>query len=359
MKRINLIFIITLISLKLISQTKEETKLIRRIEKLEINDLSMIIDSSYKSNEPISFKLELTDKKGNKFFSEGAINYMCFNVDSKIAKINKNGQLLINHCEIGIEKEITINMIKKGINSYSKNINIALNYEGSLNLDYSGKEGQNGKNGANGKKIVNDSIVSSGIGYNGEHGQSGENGHDIEVYLLRKFNKHFNRDLISITVKDNTDSIKCLYVTDPEKSDIYINVSGGKGGNGGHGGKGDKGDKNISGWIDTKPGYYGGNGGNGGTGGKCGFIKLYVDSSALQFKEKIQIIVKGGIGGKPGLPGERGAFGDSEYMGKTYSSENGYLLPKDLKYENEGAIGGEGECNTTPKVINAKLNSEY
>lgn len=358
MRKTAIIIILFLISLQLISQTKDEIKLIQRIEKSEIVDLSFVIDSSYKSNEPINFKLDLTDKKGKKISSEGVINYQCFEIEGTIANINKKGQLVLNHSEVGLKKEVIIIIKKKGKKPYSKNIIIALNYKGLLNIDYSGKAGKNGENGTKGRKFITDSIVSSGIGNNGICGYAGEDGHSIDVYVIKGIEIQLNRHLLSITVKDKTDSTKKIFFTDPDNSEILINVSGGKGGNGGHGGKGAKGDKNISGWIDTKPGYYGGNGGNGGIGGNCGIIQLYIDSNAIPYKGKFQIISKGGIGGKPGLPGERGEFGDSEDMGKTYSYKEGYLLPRDLKYENEGSIGPEGECNNTPKVITAKLNIE-
>ena len=350
MRKTGIIIILFLISLQLISQTKEEIKLIQRIERSEIVDLSFVIDSSYKSNEPINFKLELLDKKGNKIASENIINYNCFEIEGTIANINKKGQFVLNHSEVGLKKEVIITIKKKGKKPYSKNIIIALNYKGLLNIDYSGKAGKNGENGSKGRKFITDSIVSSGIGNNGICGYAGEDGHSIEVFVIKGIDIQLNRHFLSITVKDKTDSTKKIFFTDPDNSEISINVSGGKGA---------KGDKNISGWIDTKPGYYGGNGGNGGIGGNCGIIQLYIDSNAIQYKGKFQIISKGGIGGKPGLPGERGEFGDSEDMGKTYSYKEGYLLPRDLKYENEGSIGPEGECNNTPKVITTTLNFEY
>lgn len=343
------IFILFLV-LNLFSQTKSESKIINKVIKTEIVSFDVIIDSLYKSNQPIDFEIKIVNNKGKIIQTNGNVNYYLFEIIDSIAYINKSGQLVLNIDKIGLNDTVMLNIRLKHENNISKIISISLNYKGHLYLNFSGKNGTNGKNGENGKIDPNNKAILWN-GEKGKDGGSGENGHKISVTLDSKYFSKLNEELLIIYINDSTSQTTKYYYSDLKDFSISINISGGNGGNGGLGGKGGKGDllsvTDINGSNLAYDGKYGGNGGNGGQGGDCGSINLNFNSKTVKYKTNIQIIANVGLGGKPGPPGERGEPGDLLFRGKTYRAKQFWRQSRSECsecYENPGKAGINGQC---------------
>jgi len=227
------------IVLNLFSQTKSESKIINKIMNTEIVSFDVIIDSLYKSNQPIDFEIKIVNNKGKIIQTIGNVNYYLFEINDSIAFINKSGQLVLNIDKIGLKDVVMINFRLKHENKISKNISISLNHKGHLYLNFSGKNGTNGKNGKNGQTDPNNKAI-LGNGEKGKDGGSGENGHTISVTLDSKYFSKLNEELLMIYIEDSTSQTTKYFYSDLKDFSISINISGGNGGNGGLGGKGGK-----------------------------------------------------------------------------------------------------------------------
>jgi len=343
-----LVIIVSFFNTIIFSQTKSDLKTITKIEKSVITDFDIVIDSNYKSNQPITFQCLLKTDNGKQINASGYVAYVFLNMVGKNAKINSAGNLELDHTNIGIESSVNITFRFKKDTSITKTLNLPVNFKGSLCLDYRGEKGKDGEHGKNNNRKDTDPLSVFAIGGNGKNGENGGNGKNIYVCIEKRNIEKLGKDFLVITVLDSALNKTDIYYSDPLESNLIINISGGNGGNGGIGGRGAKGDLPPAGNgvpRIAEDGWYGGNGGNGGMGGDCGKISLKISSSAAFYKPFIEIVSIEGKGGKSGLPGRRGEVGDLEYMGKRFAAEKYHIRnPSDL-YENPGKPGIDGNCN--------------
>lgn len=249
-------------------------------------------------------------------------------------------------------------------------VELPVSYKAKFVADCKGQKGVDGFNGLSGAELHQLDTAKQWHTYNGRKGQAGSDGQpgsdgciaDVFVKTIT-VNKKPLMDVLVINHCDNSHSV---FWIDPDGGSLIVDVSGGNGGNGGNGGDGENG---ISGagadplYSTVTPNvdrynqkYYkygvnymdlsidstlnptgnGGNGGVGGNGGRAGFggnggvAIVHLDSSAVQWKDKISIDNSGGQPGKPGIGGYAGRGGNAAYL--MTSKRNG----------NYGYIGAEG-----------------
>ena len=189
--------------------------------------------------------------------------------------------------------------------SLHDSISIPLKYDGQYHFNYQGVNGQNGGNGSDAYRKERD-----GNGANGQMGQKGQRGGiGPKIYLiLKSFTIDSNIYLKAIA---HSNDVVNACIINPKFGKVLVYSNGGNGGNGGEGGKGAKGedqtDKNPAG-----SGGQGGEGGDGGDGGKGGSFKVYADSVASLYFDRIELINNGGNGGQGGKGGKNGATGNEK-----------------------------------------------
>ena len=192
--------------------------------------------------------------------------------------------------------------------SLHDSISIPLKYDGQYRFNYQGQSGQNGGNGSDAYR--RDRIGNGENGQKGQKGQNGGSGPKVNV-VLKSF--IVDSSLYIKVISYSNDAVNTCIIN-PKLGRVIINNIGGAGSSGGEGGRGAKGedqtDKNAAG-----SGGSGGEGGDGGDGGKGGTFKVYADSVASLYFDKIDLINDGGFGGQGGSGGKNGAAGNEKLSG--------------------------------------------
>ncbi len=172
--------------------------------------------------------------------------------------------------------------------TFTQSFSFTLNFEGNVNLNYSGKNGQSGKT----FEGVGQFILSNKSN-DGEPGTNGENGKDVEITMVQK-TKGVDTFYV-MNVNEVASGMYYIYKVKKNFSKIYVTSNGGDGGNGG---SGTDGSRNNRFRVD------GGNGGSGGNGGNAGKIIFYLDDRAWRIMNKIELTNNPGRGGSGGSPGD-------------------------------------------------------
>jgi len=348
------------------AQTKEELKLEKRINKSKPSKISILFQDSLKTNQPINFSVKIIEGK-KEIVSKGTVNQLCFDIDSSVISINKNGQLVINQSSNYYDSiNIPFKIFLKENRSVFCDTMLTLNYKGNLYIDYSGEKGLNGVKGENIKSECAEK------GNNGSNGLNGSDGNIIEVVVKVEKNKILNEDIICIKItKKKTNQIK-FFFANPTDSKIIIRSNGGDGGNGGSGSNGGKGPSSpcnyttVDSYGNTIPiinglvGGYGGNGGNGGNGGDCGNISIIFSKESEIFKTLFSLELLAGKGGHGGMPGERGERGDVIFNNKRYKDTRVFdRVEKVSYYENKGSNGSDGNCTNIPTIKTEEIKFDF
>jgi hypothetical protein len=196
--------------------------------------------------------------------------------------------------------------------SHTQSFTFALNFEGNINLNYNGKNGQAGKTYAS----IGGFIVSNKSN-DGEPGMNGENGKNLEITMIQK-TKELDTFYV-MNINDVDTGMYYIYKVKKNFSKIFISSNGGDGGNGGNGTDGSRSNRFR---VD------GGNGGPGGSGGNAGKITFYLDDRAWRVLDKIVLSNNPGHGGSGGNPGD----------GVTHKDDAGIVGRRG----NVGTTGSEG-----------------
>ena len=172
--------------------------------------------------------------------------------------------------------------------SHTQSFTFTLNFEGNINLNYNGKNGQPGNTYAS----IGGFIVSNKSN-DGEPGKYGENGKNVEITMVQKTKEVDTFYVMNVNEVDS--GMYYIYKVKKNFSKIVISSNGGDGGNGG---SGTDGSRNNRFRVD------GGNGGAGGNGGNAGKITFFLDDRAWRLMNKIELSNNPGRGGSGGSPGD-------------------------------------------------------
>ena len=198
-------------------------------------------------------------------------------------------------------------------------LNIPLKYDGHYNFSYKGVNGQNGATGSDAYRRLR-----NGNGENGQRGQQGQNGGaGPKVTLILK--SFFVDSILYIKAISYSNEEVNTCIINPQLSKLTVLNTGGSGGSGGQGGGGANGEDQTE-KTSAGIGGSGGEGGDGGEGGKGGSFKVYADSVASLYFDRIELINNGGYGGQGGKGGKNGATGNVKSSGA-----GSYLLQSVLR----------------------------
>ncbi len=215
----------------------------------------------------------------------------------------KDGKIQVDSYVPLINKKLAVCFIHKLTRDTLWNTKLDIQYPNEINVNHAGENGKDGSNGSSG-------VSASQSGSNGANGSNGGNGGDISLYL--QYYGVEGNDFVIATV-DRDGQYRRIFL--PKSTGrIYVDVRGGKGGNGGEGGSGKDAAYPVTTTVNgktttTKPSVYGGdagNGGDGGHGGRGGNVYVYMEDQLIDFRNNIQVEVKGGVSGIPGRSGNAG-----------------------------------------------------
>lgn len=234
--------------------------------------------------------------------------------------------------EMDFKTSFTVTCSHNKDTSLHDSINIPLKYDGHYRFIYQGINGENGSSGADGYRSLR-----NGNGQDGQKGQHGQNGGTgPKVYLILK--SFLVDSTLFIKAIAYSNDIVNTCIINPQLGKISVLNMGGIGGAGGEGGGGANGEdqtaKNAAGI-----GGNGGEGGDGGEGGKGGSFKVYADSTASLYIDRIALINTGGNGGSGGRGGKNGLSGNEKG-----SSGGSYFLQSLVKmvFPGRGPTGMNG-----------------
>ena len=215
----------------------------------------------------------------------------------------KDGKIVVDSYVPLINKKLEVCFIHKLTRDTLWNTKLDIQYPNEIRLNHAGENGKDGSNGSSGASA-------SQSGSNGANGSNGGNGGDISLYL--QYYGVEGNDFVIATVERNMQYRRIFLPKSTGR--IYVDVRGGKGGNGGEGGSGKDAAYPVTTTVNgkttvTKPSVYGGDagdGGDGGHGGRGGNVYLYMEDQLIDFRNNIQVEVKGGVSGIPGRSGNAG-----------------------------------------------------
>ncbi|HET6989670.1 MAG TPA: hypothetical protein VFJ43_00025, partial [Bacteroidia bacterium] len=261
-------------------------------------------------------------------------------------------------------------------------IDLPVSYKVKYVASCKGQNGLGGFDGLSGAELHQMDTQNKWHVYNGRKGQNGtdgENGSDgciADVFV--KSMTLSGKKMMNVLVINHCDNSHLVYWIDPDGGSLVVDVSGGDGGNGGKGGDGENGvdgagaDPKVGPTgpsyydgqqLDFNPQYvlfngpyapnidlsvdstrnptgnggdggYGGNGGKAGNGGSGGIAVIHLDSSAVQWENKITVISKGGKSGNAGPGGYAGKGGKAAYnMFDKTNGETGFMGAEGIKGE--------------------------
>lgn len=313
--------------------------------------------------------------------ANGFVNWNSYSVRVEGGSFDKEKGIVSAH----YDPRIIDNHLKIIVTPYyfpelKQEIEVPVSYKKNFVAYCKGQNGSGGVNGLSGEELHNMNGTSYGFnGYNGQRGTDGETAADgcmAEVFV--KAITVDNKKLMNVLVINRCDNAHSVFWIDPEGGSLLLDVSGGNGGDGGNGGNGERGEDGFMPCLPevyaqepvqmilyTNPPQYiyvhptpttiytsaaiggdggiGGNGGNAGYGGNGGVAVVHLDSSAVQWKNKILVNNSGGKAGNPGNggyagPGGRGVTIDNVRI----DGRTGYIGATGIKAKN-GKPGGETE----------------
>jgi hypothetical protein len=233
-------------------------------------------------------------------------------------------------------------------------VTVPITYKAKFVADCKGQKGVNGFNGLSGAELHQLDTSKQWHTYNGRRGQAGSDGQPggdgcIADVFVKAINVN-EKKLMSVLVINHCDNSHSVFWVDPNGGSLVVDVSGGDGGSGGNGGDGEDGVNGagadplyttVTPNLDRyNPKYYkyginymdlstdstlnptgnggaggiGGNGGRAGFGGNGGVAVVHLDSSAVEWKDKIFIDNSGGnygYIGAEGIKAHRGQAGSA------------------------------------------------
>ncbi|MFA9214690.1 MAG: hypothetical protein ACEQSR_12725 [Candidatus Methylacidiphilales bacterium] len=203
--------------------------------------------------------------------------------------------------------------------SLHDSINIPLKYDGHYRFSYKGVNGQNGSSGSDAYRSLR-----NGNGENGQRGQQGQNGGTgPKVHIILK--SFLVDSTLYIKAITHSNEVINTCIINPKLGKLTVLNTGGSGGFGGEGGGGANGEDQTD-KTSAGIGGSGGEGGDGGEGGKGGSFKVYADSAASFYFDRIELVNNGGYGGQGGRGGKNGATGNEKSSGA-----GSYLLQSILR----------------------------
>ncbi len=251
---------------------------------------------------------------------------------------------------------------------------LPVTYKAKFIAHCKGQNGVDGVDGLSGEELLRLDTIRRKYVYNGRRGQNGTDGgtgHDgciADVYVKAEIVE--GKKMMNVLVINHCDNSHSVFRIDPDGGSLLVDVSGGDGGNGGNGGDGGPGVDGAGAdfWVKPYPhypttvddpkyyhnGYYyyvdlemdstknptgnggnggvGGNGGRAGMGGNGGVAIIHLDSSAVQWKNKIAVYNSGGKPGRVGTGGYAGPGGNSAYnMQSKKPGKTGYVGADGIK----------------------------
>jgi len=245
----------------------------------------------------------------------------------------KEGKLQVESYVPLINKKLDVCFIHKITRDTLWNSKLDIQYPNEITLNHAGENGGSGSNGSSGSSA-------SQSGSNGANGSNGGNGGDISLYL--QYYGVEGNDFVIATVERNMQYRRIFLPKSTGR--IFVDVRGGKGGDGGDGGSGKDAAYPVTTTVNgkttvTKPSVFGGDagdGGDGGHGGKGGSVYMYMDDKLIDFRNNIQVEVKGGVSGVPGRTGNAGrGMNVKGQLGGLFNSNNG-------KSGSPGRVGQNG-----------------
>ncbi len=260
-------------------------------------------------------------------------------------------------------------------------IELPISYKTKFIVNCKGQNGLGGFNGLSGEELHGLDTTKNWKSYDGHQGQNGTDGETgadgciADVFVKAKMVSE--KRMISVLVINHCNNIHSVFLIDPDGGSLLVDVSGGNGGDGGNGGNGEKGtDGAGASYVEPMPypqhiefyqqnvlfngpyapnidlrvdstknpsgnggnGGFGGNGGNAGRGGNGGVAIIHLDSSAVEWKNKIVVNNSGGKSGNKGAGGYAGRGGRGAYgMLSKQSGEAGF-------------VGADGKNNEVGKL---------
>lgn len=399
-----LFFISTSPSCKLFKhqQSNPETDFVSdHLQNVQISKITVIIPDSLLLAPGTSFPIGVIARtsKGKELktrgLCKGFVNWNSYIVEVEGGSFEK-GMVTIDTDPKKTEKHFKISITAFSSPQFKQEIELPVSYKTNFIANCKGQKGASGKNGLSGAEIHQlDTTRRKSKDYSGWKGQAGSNGEtgndgcvaDVFVKAMTLSGKK----LMNVLVINHCDNSRSVFWIDPDGGSLTVDVSGGDGGDGGNGGDGETGvDGAGADYLSGNPapsrlefnpkyvafpgpyaanidlamdstknpsgnggrGGIGGNGGRGGNGGNGGVAVIHLDSSAVDWKNKIAVNNSGGKAGKSGTGGYAGRGGRAAYlMSSKTDGDTGYIGAEGIKGES-GKPGSAAIWRTESVLLN-------
>lgn len=360
-----------------------------QLSKYEVSNIKIIIPDSLVifpgTRFPIGVIAETSFRKklATRGLCKGYVNWNSYAVQVEGGKF-ENGEIVVSSNPLIAKHFLKISVTPFYYPELKQEMELPISYKTNFVANCKGQNGLAGYNGLSGAELHQMDtahIWKSFDGLDGQVGTNGETGND--GCLADVFVKAMNasgKKLMNVLVINHCNNSHTIFWIDPDGGSLLIDVSGGDGGNGGTGGDGENGTDGAGasytqaypayypGQIEFNPKYvlyngpyapyidltvdstrnpsgnggnggFGGNGGNAGNGGNGGLAIIHLDSSAMEWKNKITVNYNGGNSGQKGSGGFAGSGGRAAYgMLSKLDGENGFIGADGKKAE-AGKIG--------------------
>lgn len=353
------------------------------LQNVQVNKIRIIIPDSILFSPGSSFPIGViaSSSKGKELKTRGLcngfVNWNSYSVEVEGGVFEK-GIVTIDSDPKKTDRHFKISIAPFVSPQLKQEVELVISYKTNFIANCKGQKGISGKNGLSGEEVHQlDTTRRKKNNYSGWRGQAGSNGEtggdgcvaDAFVKAMTLSGKK----LMNVLVINHCDNSHLVFWIDPDGGSLTINVSGGEGGNGGDGGDGEAGidgagaDPLVGNTsprrLDFNPKYVpfpgpyapnidlamdstknpsgnggrggiGGNGGRGGNGGNGGVAVIHLDSSAVEWKNKIVVNNSAGKPGKSGTGGYAGKGGRAAYlMSSKTDGDNGYIGAEGIKGE--------------------------
>jgi hypothetical protein len=352
------------------------------LKKYSVKKIQIVVPSadSIYPGSTFSFGVIAETRSKKELKTRGSLNGFV-NWSSYLVQVDggyfENGMITVNPDPRRTDGHLKITVTPFEFPELKQELIVPISYKRKFIANCKGHNGVGGYNGLSGddlKKLDTLHKHRASQPYDGQAGTDGERGADgciADVFV--KSITVSGKQLMDVLVINHCNNEHLVYRIDPDGGSLLVNVSGGDGGNGGRGGDGGRGidgagadykvqpypivplpdslgdpkfyhyngsyyymDLQMDSTKDPSgnggPGGIGGNGGNGGIGGNGGVTVIHLDSSAVQWKDKIVVDNSGGKAGIPGKGGWAGKGGRHAYgMMTKHDGDNGYIGAPGIK----------------------------
>lgn len=276
-------------------------------------------DAQMRPGAPVAFGVVAQHKNGKKIITKGYLKgkYKIDNYEVQvIGGWQDGGVIFIDTAEdrnVNRSVKVIVNPVKRS--SLKDSFEFKLNYEGIVTWNFSGETGESGD--SKGSRVLPIRIGGTALasGKDGEAGLDGSSGLSVNLYVYKvsdsDFYRNFGYDLYAVKCTGMNGGVDKFTFVAQKYGKLILKLNGGDGGAGGNGGPGPDGfdaDNNKT----AGNGKDGGIGGTGGAGGNGGNVKIFLDSSASDFVNYLEVQNhggKGGLGGRGGAAGQGGKPG--------------------------------------------------